>query len=138
MARIGQRGQHRDVEMPPTGPHAPGCYYVNNATGTIQRQCNPILAAGLGQIGFVGENNEPAGFGPAFPTFEAAKAFASSHITPGHAAGQTANNLFHGLDLESILLRVGEVLLGIVLIGVGIAKITGATNLVASAVKAKV
>jgi len=57
---------------------------------------------------------------------------------PGSAIGLGVSNLFHGLDLGNILLRIGEVLLGIVLVGVGVAKLTGTTNFVASAVKAKI
>jgi hypothetical protein len=41
-------------------------------------------------------------------------------------------------DIQSWMIRVGEILLGIVLIGVGVAKLTGTTNLVAKAVKAKI
>jgi hypothetical protein len=47
-------------------------------------------------------------------------------------------DIWNNLDLGNILLRVGEVLLGIVLVGVGIAKLTGTTNFVATAVKAKI
>jgi hypothetical protein len=39
-----------------------------------------------------------------------------------------APNLFHGLHLETVLLRVGEIALGILLIGVGVAKLTGVDN----------
>lgn len=41
-------------------------------------------------------------------------------------------------DLNSWLLRIGEILLGLVLLGVGIAKLTGTTNMVAKAVKAAI
>lgn len=59
---------------------------------------------------------------------------------PGRAIGQAVSSLdpFKGLNLGNIMLRVGEVLLGIVLVGVGIAKLTGTTNFVASAVKARI
>jgi hypothetical protein len=46
-----------------------------------------------------------------------------------------------GLDNAAIgawLIRIGEILLGIVLVGVGVAKLTGTTNVIASAVKAKI
>lgn len=46
-----------------------------------------------------------------------------------------------GLDnnaIQSWLIRIGEILLGIVLVAVGVAKLTGTTNIVASAVKAKI
>jgi hypothetical protein len=53
-------------------------------------------------------------------------------------AGLAGFNIFHGLDLSQVLLQVGEVLLGIVLIAVGVAKLTGTSNVVASAVKARI
>jgi hypothetical protein len=40
-------------------------------------------------------------------------------------------------ELRSWLVRIGEILLGIVLVGVGVAKLTGSLNPVASLVKAK-
>jgi hypothetical protein len=40
-------------------------------------------------------------------------------------------------EIQSWLIRIGEILLGIVLVGVGIAKLTGTTNVVAKAVKAR-
>lgn len=40
-------------------------------------------------------------------------------------------------DIRSWMIRIGEILLGIVLVGVGIAKLTGTTNAVAGLVKAK-
>lgn len=44
-------------------------------------------------------------------------------------------DIFHGLNIGNILLRVGEVVLGVVLIAVGLAKVTGTDNLLASAIK---
>lgn len=49
--------------------------------------------------------------------------------------GVTVPDIFHGLNLGSLALRVGEILLGIVLIGVGVAKLSGADNFISSAVK---
>jgi hypothetical protein len=46
-------------------------------------------------------------------------------------------DIFKGLNLGSWFLRVGEILLGLVLIGVGIARITGVQNAVSAAVKTK-
>jgi hypothetical protein len=82
-----------------------------------------------------------------FPTRDAAEAKAHNEPgipgNPGAAIAkgvQSLNplNVFHGLDLGNVLLRVGEVLLGIVLLGVGVAKLTGTTNFVSSVVKAKI
>jgi hypothetical protein len=41
-------------------------------------------------------------------------------------------------NITSWFIRIGEVLLGIVLLGVGVAKLTGTTNAVAKLVKAKI
>lgn len=46
-------------------------------------------------------------------------------------------DIFHGLNIGNILLRVGEVVLGVVLIAVGLAKVTGADNAIASVLKTK-
>lgn len=41
-------------------------------------------------------------------------------------------------DLRAWFIRIGEVLLGIVLVGVGVAKLTGTTNVVSNLVKARI
>lgn len=59
---------------------------------------------------------------------------------PG-AAAKGAQNAFEslgGFNLSSWFLRIGEILLGIVLVGVGVARITGAQNVVSQLVKAKI
>lgn len=50
----------------------------------------------------------------------------------------SALDLFHGLNLQNLILRVGEIILGIVLVGVGIAKLTGAANVVSAAVRTRI
>lgn len=55
---------------------------------------------------------------------------------PG-AAAKGAENAFHGLDLGSWFIRIGEILLGIVLVGVGVARITGAQNAISKIVKTR-
>lgn len=40
-------------------------------------------------------------------------------------------------DLSAWFIRIGEVVLGIVLVGIGIAKLTGVSNVVSTAVRAK-
>lgn len=51
------------------------------------------------------------------------------------APGGVAQEVFHGLNVSNVILRIGEVILGVVLIGVGIAKITGSDNIISSAAK---
>lgn len=59
---------------------------------------------------------------------------------PGAAAkgAENAINTLGGFNLTSWFLRVGEILLGLVLIGVGVARITGAQNAISKIVKTKV
>lgn len=56
---------------------------------------------------------------------------------PG-AAAKGAEDVYKGLNLGSWLLRIAEIMLGIVLVGVGIARITGAQNAISKIVKAKI
>jgi hypothetical protein len=56
---------------------------------------------------------------------------------PG-AAAKGAEDAFKGLNLGNWFMRIGEILLGIVLVGVGVARITGAQNAISSFVKTKV
>lgn len=42
-------------------------------------------------------------------------------------------DIYHGLNFSGWLLRLGEIMLGIVLIGVGIAKLTGTDNFIMKA-----
>jgi hypothetical protein len=59
------------------------------------------------------------------------------------AIGDQTNAATTGLGLsdkniQSWLIRIGEIVLGIVLVGVGLAKLTGTSNVVSSIVKAKI
>lgn len=58
---------------------------------------------------------------------------------PGAAAkgAQNAIDTLGGFNLSSWFLRIGEILLGLVLVGVGIARITGAQNIISQAVRTK-
>jgi hypothetical protein len=56
-----------------------------------------------------------------------------SGIAP--AAAAATQDAFHGLNLSTWILRIGEIVLGVVLIGIGVAKLTGADNVVSKAVK---
>lgn len=51
---------------------------------------------------------------------------------------ENAINTLGGFNLTSWFLRIGEILLGLVLIGVGIARLTGAQNAISKVVKSKV
>ena len=58
--------------------------------------------------------------------------------TVGTAATDVAGNVFKGLDLNVWFLRIGEILLGIVLLGVGVAKLTGTANAISKIAKAAI
>jgi hypothetical protein len=57
---------------------------------------------------------------------------------PGGGAVASITDPLGNLNLGGWFIRVGEILLGLVLVGVGVAKLTGAANLISSAVKAKI
>lgn len=53
----------------------------------------------------------------------------------GFAKDAIAADLLHGFNFGNWILRIGEILLGAVLIGVGVAKLTGTDNVISSALK---
>lgn len=60
---------------------------------------------------------------------------AGSGGTPGFGVSPKVLDVLGGLDLGNLMLRVGEILLGLVLLGVGIAKLTGTDNVISNAAK---
>jgi hypothetical protein len=58
--------------------------------------------------------------------------------TQAVAVGSAVADTLGSFNIGAWFLRIGEILLGIVLVGVGIARITGAQNVVSKIVKAKV
>lgn len=71
------------------------------------------------------------------PTDKTWKQFQNSTVSGGEAVVEGTQDLFMGTDVGNWLIRIGEIVLGIVLIGVGLARITGTTNAVSSLVKAR-
>lgn len=59
---------------------------------------------------------------------------------PGAAAkgAENAINVLGGFNITNWFLRIGEILLGLVLVGVGIARLTGTQNAISKIVKSKV
>lgn len=123
---------------------AVSAWYYNSDSGAINHQqqwiAYPELHMGLGWHG-------------PFPSKDAAIAFyqQGKAANPGwkaptgltgniaNAAGvPTIEDTFKGLNLGGWVLRVGEILLGLVLIGVGVAKLSGTTNVISKAVKARI
>jgi hypothetical protein len=70
----------------------------------------------------------------AYPTKAAAQKKASAQNRNVSKSGKGVD-IWNGLDLQQLFLRVGEVLLGIVLLGVGIAHLTGVDNAISNAAK---
>lgn len=124
-----------DAPRSNTGPLGvpPGGPWFVWATGTIQRQSNPVLAEALVAAGWVG-----------FATNEEAKAFAANSTPAGAAhtavdkatgAATTIDDFLSRLTSPNLWLRVAEIALGLVLIAVGIAKLTDAIPLATKAAK---
>jgi hypothetical protein len=117
-------------------------WWYNDQTGKLHQQTSA----------FIGPQGKEW-HGP-YPTQEAAIAFYNGQkaahpewvppippkttIPDAVQSATDAINPFKNADLQSWLIRIGEILLGIVLIGVGIAKITGTTNQISSIVKARI
>jgi hypothetical protein len=56
-------------------------------------------------------------------------------LAAGTGVAKASQDIFHGLNLANLLIRLGEIVLGIVLVGVGVAKVTGASNVISKAVR---
>jgi hypothetical protein len=120
-------------------------WYYNSKTGIINHQpriaMETILHAGLGWHGPF--DTEAA----AVKYYNDNKATNPGWESPSNSVGERIQNLaesanplnaFSNANLQAWLIRIGEILLGIVLIGVGLAKLTGTTNAIAGIVKARI
>lgn len=123
-------------------------WYYNSRSGLVKQyneiEMWPSLHAGTGWHGPFDTKDA------ALKYYNDNKAKNSGWKAPTESLGQGTSNLAEtgvqavglgGLTNENItswFIRIGEVLLGIVLLGVGVAKLTGATNAVAKVVKAKI
>jgi hypothetical protein len=121
----------------PAVSHPPGCYWVQPSTGTIQRQCNPLLAGLLGQVGFVGQSGQQPGIGGhAFPTFDDAKKYIALNPSVQGKVAKDVQNLgglqaigdfFNRLTQKNTWIRVGEAVAGLLLVWIGLSAITKGT-----------
>jgi hypothetical protein len=66
---------------------------------------------------------------------DAKKEYPNGATPGGSLVGNAAQDIIGGVNAGSVLLRVGEVILGIVLIAVGVAKLTGTSNIISTALK---
>jgi hypothetical protein len=115
-------------------------------TAHVRGPYNSVAAEAAANPGIAGETVTVVGNKAGYPTQGAAQkavntynaGSVTSRVT--QAGGNTAQSLgvdptqlFHGLNLGGLILRIGEVILGVVLIGVGMAKLTGTDNFIMKA-----
>ena len=111
-----------------SGSHPGNDYYVNDLTGTIQRQGNPLLAQALLASGWTGPYTwaEAKGLAAGLAATGANNpSGAGATPTPKSISGATSG-ITGWLSQPNLWIRVGEILLGLVLVAVGVAKITHA------------
>jgi hypothetical protein len=124
---------------PAVNLHPTGCYYVNALTGSIQRQCNPISAATLAALGYMGQGWVPATPFNAFSTFADAQNAASqwANIRGGLSGGATGTgpNVSGGssgdggqTDWTHLFTRLAEFGIGAILVIIGLNAIVGRTK----------
>lgn len=115
-------------------------------TAHVRGPYSSVAAEQAANPGVAGETVQVVGNQNGYPTRLAAQAevnkYNSSSVTSrvtqvgGHTAqslGVDPTQLFHGLNLGGLILRIGEIILGVVLIGVGVAKLTGTDNFIMKA-----
>jgi len=137
-------------------PDLPGFDFIYNShTGAVQQYPSPIASAviksGLGWHGPFKTEQDAVAFyernKAAHPDSKAPtdtlgniKNIPDAVTSQTNAATNGVKKIF-GLsddDIRSWFIRIGEVILGIVLVAVGMAKLTGTTNAIAGIVKARI
>jgi hypothetical protein len=127
-------------------------WIYNSRTGTVMQVPSPIalaeLKSGLGWHGPFKSKEKALAFYTANKSKnpgwkEPTGYLASLGNVPGAAVDTVGSAIvdkagFSSENINAWLIRIGEILLGIVLIGVGIAKLTGNSNTVSKLVKAQV
>lgn len=131
-------------------PAIPGFDYIyNSRTGAVQQYPSPIAAAavktGLGWHGPFQTEQDAIDFynrnKAANPDWKAPTDFLGNlGNIPNAIQNQTeaATKGIFGLsneDIQSWLIRIGEIILGIVLVAVGLAKLTGVDSAIVTAIK---
>jgi hypothetical protein len=104
---------------------ATGDYYINVATGTVQRQTNPILAAGLIAAGFKGPYASIAAAKAAIGGKDAAGDITSAAQSAAKDALGSGFHLVFG-NTTGLLTRTLKIIFGGVLVIAGIMRLTGA------------
>lgn len=126
-------------------PFIPTHWYYNTESGQLT-QGNNLENLGNNIFGGLGwhELNIPGNATADQAAAEAKKEFpngkppTTAGITIQRIATNTAQDIIGSFNVGSWVLRIGEILLGLILVGVGIARITGAQNIVSKAVRTKI
>lgn len=119
-------------------------WMYNSNTGAIGPFLAPqtifLLHSGLGWHGTFGSKDEALAYynankdknpGWKAPTQDAGTAISNAGSTAVNDATQAiTGQSFKNLNLQVWFLRIGEIILGVILIGVGVAKLTGVGNVV--------
>jgi hypothetical protein len=118
---------------------ATGSYYINQLTGEIQQQTNPLLAVPYHVYPWKGPYATMAA------AHAAINASPNQTLNPAAAASSVVSDTLKPLFQKSIWLRVGEVVAGLILLGIGLnallkgkpmSVVTGAAGIAAKAVPA--
>lgn len=116
-------------------------WIYNSHTGAVNQVPTPqailLTKSGLGWHGPFDSKQATLDF------YERNKAANPGWKAPTGIPGQVENiiepvnpaNILGDIDLGSWFIRIGEIVLGIVLIGIGVAKLSGVQNIVAKAAK---
>jgi hypothetical protein len=124
-------------------------WYYNSTSGVVAQYNTvtewPALHSGTGWHGPFDTKQAALDFyttgKPKNPGWKAPTDSLSQGAKNTVATGASALTSGLGLNddqIRSWLIRIGEILLGLVLVGVGVAKLTGTANVISSAVKAKI
>lgn len=125
-------------------------WYYNSSSGSVgnweEFTVWPALHAGIGWHGPFDtkqaaldyyKNNKAKNPGWKAPTDSTLEQFGNAAGVPDALSGVLGGGLSDA-SIRSWMIRIGEILLGVVLVGVGVAKLTGAGNVVSQVVKAKI
>ena len=116
-------------------------WIYNSHTGAVNQLPTPqailLTKAGIGWHGPFDTKRQALDF------YERGKAANPGWKAPAGIPGQVENiiepvnpaNILGNVDVKAWLIRIGQILLGIVLIGVGVAKLSGIENVIAKAAK---
>ncbi len=99
-----------------------GNFYISPQTHTIQQESNPLWAAGLRGLGWLGPYATKADAKAALDTVSQgpAQAVRDTAVRAGKDLLGAGKDVLGGANLSSWFVRVGEILAGLVLVGIGL------------------